>query len=409
MIQLLTLNGEENNLIGKGVIINKLHTPQSLDEFDINIIDLNDKNIWRNDDNDLRRINIINDFVSLSKMINTCKKAIIILLLPQNIEYTFNCKYESTDYWRYRELKDMINYMKGSILNCLYNPIDDLSILYENTRTQIFDDEVLASFAFDNILPTKVLTKSIKSDKPTTIKTNNVILSTLNIITYEQLFNFLRQIHLIEEKEEVPDWIKEENMFDDARQLEIIEQNNEIIKTANQNIDRAMESIRKNERYKSILYTSGDELVNVVFEILEQMLGWDLSSFVDVKKEDFNCKNSGKVFIGEIKGITSNVKNANVSQLDNHVQEYLDEHEEEKKDNIIALLIIDHQRNKTLHDREEVHENAINLAIRNKSLIVETITLLKMFEKYLNNTITREKCIEILTTNIGLLTSDKFN
>ena len=98
----------------------------------------------------------------------------------------------------------------------------------------------------------------------------------------------------------------------------------------------------------------------------------------------------------------------NVSQLDVHVQNYLDDHEEDK-DKITSLLIIDHQRNRPLSEREPVHNIQINLAKRNGSLIVETITLLKLFEKYLDNTLTREKCIEILSINTGLLTTDNFN
>ncbi|UTY39396.1 hypothetical protein NMU03_00760 [Allocoprobacillus halotolerans] len=179
-------------------------------------------------------------------------------------------------------------------------------------------------------------------------------------------------------------------MFDDARQLEIIDDKTEIIKNASKDIDNAKKVLKRNMRYKSILYTSGDELVDVVFEILEQMLGCDLSGFNDVKKEDFNFEIDDKVFIGEIKGVTSNVKNANVSQLDIHVQNYIDEHEVDKE-NIVSLLIIDHQRNKPLSQREEVHNNAIELAIRNKSLIIETITLLRMFEKYLSGELNRKK------------------
>ena len=73
------------------------------------------------------------------------------------------------------------------------------------------------------------------------------------------------------------------------------------------------------------------------------------------------------------------------------------------------MLIIDHQRNKPLSQREEVHNNAIELAIRNKSLIIETITLLRMFEKYLSGELNREKIIDILETNTGLLTVEKIN
>ena len=48
-------------------------------------------------------------------------------------------------------------------------------------------------------------------------------------------------------------------MFDDDNQLEIIQENNKAIETANENISNAMKVINQNKRYKSVLYTSGDE------------------------------------------------------------------------------------------------------------------------------------------------------
>ena len=90
-------------------------------------------------------------------------------------------------------------------------------------------------------------------------------------------------------------------MFDDNIQLQIIEKNNETIKDANDSISKAMEVINKNKRYKSILYTNGDELVEEVFEILKEMLGCDLSDFYDKKREDFKFEIGGKTFIGEIR------------------------------------------------------------------------------------------------------------
>ena len=405
MIQLLNHSGNECCLKGKNIIIRRFHDAQSFDEFDINIIDLRDNGIWRNYYNTNSAVDILKDFESLSIIIGSRNRSQVVILLPQNLTFYYSKNYKG-EYDHVCELKDMISSLKN-ILKSLYAPIKTIDIVYENTKTVIDTEEVEASFHFGQNQE-DILTNSIKSNKATTIKCNNIILSVLDIKYYEQLISFLHQIHLIEEKEKVPEWIKEEKMFDDAKQLEIIEENNHIIKEANINIDKATEVMRKNERYKSILYTSGEELVEVIFDILEQMIGCDLSEFQDIKKEDFNFNLDSKVFIGEIKGITSNVKNANVSQLDNHVQEYLDDHKDDIG-NIISLLIIDHQRNRPLNGREEVHENAINLAKRNGSLIIETITLLKLFEKYLNHTLTREKCIEILSTNTGLLTVDKFN
>ena len=99
--------------------------------------------------------------------------------------------------------------------------------------------------------------------------------------------------------------------------------------------------------------------------------------------------------------MTPNVKKLNVSQLDVHVQEYLDDNEE--SENIVALLIINHQRNKPISEREKVNEEVIKLAKRNGSLIVETMTILRLFEKYLLKEKTREECIDILVNHTGLL------
>lgn len=214
--------------------------------------------------------------------------------------------------------------------------------------------------------------------------------------------DFLKEIGLIKEKSETPEWMEGLNMFDDSDQLTIIQKNNMAIEIANENISNAMKVINQNKRYKSVLYTSGDELVEVIFEILEKMLGCNLSGFIDKKKEDFNFKIKDKVFIGEIKGVTPNVKKLNVSQLDVHVQEYLDDNEEENQ-NIVALLIINHQRNKPITEREKVNEEVIKLAKRNGSLIVETMTILRLFEQYLSKEKTREECIDILVNHTGLL------
>lgn len=399
MIQILNYSGENRKLCGNGVKVNSIHDAESLDSHEINVIDLTDKYIWRNVGNNTRSINSIADLKSLSIMLSNSYKSKNVILLPQNLKFLSNMGYDNKYLHEY-ELKDMIGDIK-EILGKLYTPIQNLNLVYENTQSQIENKNLLASFYF-NVEGENVLTRSIGSLKPTTIILNEMVISTLLIENYEELIDFLRTTKLVEDKQEVPGWMEEIKMFDDNIQLQIIEKNNETIKDANDSISKAMEVINKNKRYKSILYTNGDELVEEVFEILKEMLGCDLSDFYDKKREDFKFEIGGKTFIGEIKGITPNVKKANVSQLDVHVQEFLDENKDIKGD-VVALLIINHQRNKSLEDREPVMEDQIKLAERNGSLIVETITLLKLFEQYLNKVKTREECITILEKNKGLL------
>ncbi len=400
MIQVLTYDGSETNLSGAGVIVNRLHDARSLDEFEINIIDLNNEGIWEYSRANTNSIDMISDFSSLRHMIYGCKKSIIIILLPNN------CKFSYIEYGRnvYTELKDIISNMKDDILSVLYEDIKTTRIVYENTRTRICGEDISASFYFDISDDWgEVLTKSVKSEKVTTVRKERIILSFLQLHTYSKVIGFLKEIGLIVDKQEEPEWLKEIRMFDDDKQYEIIRQNTEIIRAANQVIDSAIMSINKNKRYKSILYTTGDELVEVVFEILTEMLGCDLSKFEDKKKEDFLFEIDKHVFIGEIKGVNHNVKNENVSQLDVHYQSYRDEHQEMDEKNISSLLIINHQKNKPVSVRESVHANQINLAKRNGSLIVDTSTLLKLFEKYISGEIRRAECIDVLKSNIGLL------
>lgn len=114
-------------------------------------------------------------------------------------------------------------------------------------------------------------------------------------------------------------------------------------------------------------------------------------------------------FIGEIKGITSNIKSENVSQLDVHCQSYMDVLDAKKQNETVkGILIISPFRNKSIKKREPVHEKQIQLAIRNKSLIITTEILLKMFMLYLQDKITTEKVIGLLKNKVGIITESDF-
>ena len=191
-------------------------------------------------------------------------------------------------------------------------------------------------------------------------------------------------------------------MFDDIRQIDVIRESREKIQEAQNAIKAAEDIMSQNERYKSILYTSGDKLVEVVLDILGQMLGYDFSVFEDKKKEDFLAEIGDDVFIGEIKGVNHNVKSENVSQLDVHYQSFLED-SGKSENHVFALLIMNHQKNKDLTKREPVHENQVKLAKRNGSLIIDTFVLLKLFEKYKSEEISREYCMQLLKNNTGIL------
>jgi hypothetical protein len=164
--------------------------------------------------------------------------------------------------------------------------------------------------------------------------------------------------------------------------------------------------INKNNKYKSILFSTGERLVEIIKEMMEEMLKIDLSDFEDKKKEDLRVEFEDIAFIIEIKGINSSVKNSNISQLDNHVELY---NEEEKGIKGKGILIINPERTKSIEERNPIHSSQIKKIEKDENLMITTEVFLKLFELFEQKKIKKEKIKSILQTEIGMLTIEKIN
>ena len=241
------------------------------------------------------------------------------------------------------------------------------------------------------------------SGKPVGIEIGKNIITTLNIEKYDQLISFLQHLGIIKGKVEEPLWVKSILMFDDSSLRTTIVENEEIIKKANTIIEDAKKKLVVNSRYKSILYSNGRYMEDVVKEILSEMLNLDFSSFVDEKHEDFFAEKEGWYIIGEIKGVNHNIKNVNISQLDLHYQSFVEEHSEIDKERITAVLIMNYHNSKPLEERQKVNDEQIRIAERNGSLIIDAYVLLKMFEKYKTGQLSSRQCFELIRNKTGIL------
>ena len=407
-IQLITYNARNKSNSFPSITVSDLSCPRSLDEFGVNIIDLSDKDLWRNNNSSMSKINAINDFISLADMVSKRQNTIVVFVFPVNGVFLFNYSKTTKHFGSSEKIKDILPNIEDIIKKVI--PTCNYDLHFEPTRTTINGFEYPADFYFDH--ESAALTTSELSNKPTTIKCSDYIyLTTLSIVMSEDaLKNFVGFISPSTSAEVAPSWINSISFFNDNELLSSISRNEEIINTAKHNINEATAQLNTNNRYKSILYTNGDELVSVVFSILEELLSYDLSEFVDVKKEDFQIKKPSYTIIGEIKGVTSNVKSEHVSQVDVHYHGYMDQIAEEgTEESVFQLLIINPFRNKALEEREPVHETQINLAKRNNCLIIETSVLLKMFEKFKLGLITTVEVERLLTGMTGLLKESDFS
>lgn len=396
-----------------GITLSPLSAPRSLDEFDINVISLNSGELWEYDGADSTSINKINDFVSIQSMVKNRSKSRIIYAMPQN--HVFYYAKMSNGYYKHIPIKDRIRKIWELIIAKILYPQFGANVLqFENTRTTVGNQEYTADFYLrfsDSEPEKKVLTKSNSSEKVTTVLLDEkTVLTTLDITSSsESLKNFIQEVCFPKEKSPAPEWALAIQFGDDPEQRNIISEKEEEIKKAKADIECAKQKLEANSKYKSILYTNGDELVSVVFEMLEKLLGYDLSEFQDEKREDFLIKKDGRTFIGEIKGVTSNVRYDHITQIELHYRSYLDDLEEEhKQETIKQLLIINAFRTKPLEEREPVHTAQIELAKRNDCLIIETTTLLRIFEKYCAGEISAEICENVFASRNGLLSLKDF-
>lgn len=414
MIQIITYDiSKYKDYSDKVYKISKLGEIQALDDFEICIVDLSNEYIWRYNGSSPTNVNCYRDLITIKEAIINSNTTKIVIVFPQNKKFSYNQTYEFIGGSRQYSFEDSIqlkdnkiNLMK--IINNSLFKLEKLELAFEKTKTVCEAKSIDADFNFINYKEEKFesVTYSKNSNKVTTIKKNNIFLTTLNILKDMDILKLFIENYCIDniQKEEIPDWINNIKFFDDEQLNQNKDKNlthiNEL-KQENIEIDK---KLKKNLEYKSILYTNGDELVEVVMSILDEILDYDSTGFIDKGKEDFLIKKEDITFIGEIKGVSSAIANKNVSQLDVHVQSYLDVLQENgTEEKVKGLLIINHQRNKQLDERQEVHEHQVNLAKRNGSLIIETKTLLKIFEKYKLGEISKEKCKKLFEDNVGLL------
>ena len=406
------------NYSGKGFdgdyTFSSFAAPRSLDEFELNIIDLSDEKIWYNDQNSVITINSINDFKSVGVMVTGSKLSKILFVLPQDISYRQAKSFiidkgiRKAQYGVTR-IKDMLPEIEKNIILSVLPIYSMTQLVYENTITKYGNCIYNAAFFFSGQI--NVICKSEGSNKTTMImRGDKRFLTTLDITKdKDRLDAFVSEFLEIDKQQEKPSWVDGYSFFDDEKQLEIIEINNKAIDDAKGRIQSAQKKLDENNRYKSILYTTGDELFKVVISILEELLSYDLSKFVDEKKEDFLIKKDSYTLIGEIKGVASNIRSENISQVEVHFQGYKDKLAEEGlQESVHQVLIMNPFRNKPLSERDPVHDTQIKLAERNGCLIIETATLLKLYEKYVSGEVDVAFCEKLFTEKTGLLKETDF-
>ncbi len=417
MIQIITENNylREQTKNNSEFKVNGFKNIEAMDEYDINIIDLNSQNLWYNKGVNQDSINEINDLKHLKNTIENSLNSKIVIILPQNLNYywnKFNNKYINEE-----QLKNETKLIEKIINENIYCfPFD---LYYEKTITKIGDKKISSDFCFSkkqidtkwticNV--TKILS-STKSDKINTIKVNDkVYMTSLNINeNIDLIIEFMKHIKIYNENEEiVPIWIKDINILNDIEIKKQLNQIDEEILQLEQNKMHIKEAINENNKIKSILYETDKKLQNKVIEILNEILDYSDENFVDEMEEDFRIKKENITFLIETKGLKRNIAGTDISKTLNHVFAYEETiQDENKQENVKGVFIVATQRDKNISEREETPDRQIKIAERNNILIIRTEQLLEIFEDFRNKKINTEDIIKLLTEQNGELKYNK--
>lgn len=209
----------------------------------------------------------------------------------------------------------------------------------------------------------------------------------------KQLSTLLLNLLQIPKSVAVPKWVEEIKILDDInleKEIACIEEKIEDLKKQKaEKIDNLMQ----NSEYKKVLYTTGDELVQVVKKMLSEMLNVEVNIIndIDEKKEDLSFILDNKNILVEVKGVNTSIKRQYVSQAQNHIED--DAIIKEIDDDDInkyykALLIV----NPYIKDpvKERVKKDFYGISVKQeiehkKVCTLDTITFLSLYQKYRDN------------------------
>lgn len=203
--------------------ISKLGEIEALDDFEICIIDLSAKDLWKNNGANHNDINSHNDFLTLKEAISNKKKSKILIILPQNIRFYYSYTYHMNEGYKFDksiQLKDNRSDLVEIIRRLLFE-LCDFKLSYEITNTKIDDTIIKADFNFIDIKNSEFepVTFSNNSNKVTTIKNGDVFITTLNLNEKEENIKMFIDMYCKDkyEKEVVPEWINNIKFFNDEQ------------------------------------------------------------------------------------------------------------------------------------------------------------------------------------------------
>lgn len=402
-IQFITCNPERSNLFKEnGIDLSSYGRARVFDEFEINVINLQVPEIWKNEGSTYRSIDYSRDLESLGRIRANSERAKTIVLLPQDGAFHYDYWRSSGKYLECVKIKDMLS----DLTNFILKPLCGTSYELEPgvSSTMLNAQEYESDFTIHPVNAICSVECENIGGHPTVIKINDLYLCTIKISSHKALSDLLKELGLEDSKNEsVPEWLEDipfRNEFEVKKG--IAEKQEQIDKLAEECKNQKL-LLEKNKHLKSILCTKDTMLENIVREMLAEILDTP-NDFQDENEEDFRYVQDGRIFLFEIKGSTRNLKREQITKTDSHVQMYLDANEDSEP--VIqpkGVLIFSGQIEKPPLERDPYPGDQIKLAKRNEIVVVSAELFLLIYEGIMDGLLAKEELLDLLWSRKGEL------
>ena len=104
----------------KNCVIHSFSNFESFDLYDLNIISLNDSDIWCSNSSEIGNLNCSNDLCKLKKSINSSGSKTIVLL-PSNCSYKYYYSSYNNSYKKHIDIKNILIEIKEILSKLIYD------------------------------------------------------------------------------------------------------------------------------------------------------------------------------------------------------------------------------------------------------------------------------------------------
>lgn len=381
--------------------------------FDLTVIDLQDKYLWKSDYTNDKILQDHADISSIRQMMLQSNKAKCIVVLPQNYSflysYGYNLETHSEGYKKKKPLKDFIKDFAVSPIGELFS--FSLRICFGKSITLVSDKELHSDFSFSMPIasPLKPLLTSNASTISTVLISETLAATSLEINTNEDLSAVIDAIFpAVVQSVLIPDWLDEVEYHDETAQRARIKEIDEEMALLDKE-KKEIEGVLSNyQDIKSVLCSKDFELEKMTRHLLAKIVEVD-EDFEDCKEEDFRFSYNDTLYLIEIKGSKGGLKRQHISKTYDHVQIKADAMEDEgSTSKLKGVLIFASQIELKPEERDPFPETQITIARKNDIAVLSTETLLRCYEAYIEKRLTSTSFKETLSQTSGLVSLDLF-